>query len=62
MIRLSPRGKIQYQFLSLIVLLLILYCIGFLLEALFQLPRNPLAQYFEEAAVNRFASQMPSRC
>ncbi len=57
MIRLSPRGKIQYQFLSLIVILLILYCIGFLLEALFELPRNPLAQYLDKLAVNRFASR-----
>ena len=60
MIRLSPRGKIQYQFLSLIVLLLILYCIGFLLEALFQLTTNPLAQYLQETAVIRFASSCRS--
>ena len=60
MIRLSSRGKIQYQFLSLIVILLILYCIGFLLEALFQLPTNPLAQYLDELAVNRFASRCRS--
>lgn len=46
MIKLSARGKIQYQFLSLLVVLLILYSASFLLDALFQLPANPLALYF----------------
>lgn len=51
MIRLSPRGKTQYQFLSLIVLLLVLYSASFLLEALFQLPENPLALHLDEEMV-----------
>ena len=51
MIRLSPRGKIQFQFLSLIVLLLTLYSASFLLEALFQLPENPLARHLDEETV-----------
>ena len=57
MIRLSLRGKIQYQFLSLIVLLLLLTSVGFLLEALFQLPGNPLALHFDAEAVNRFGAR-----
>ncbi len=57
MIRLSLRGKIQYQFLSLIVLLLLLTSVGFLLEALFQLPGNPLAPHFDAEAVNRFGAR-----
>lgn len=57
MIRLSLRGKIQYQFLSLIVLLLLLTSVGFLLEALFQLPGNPLAPHFDAEAVKRFGAR-----
>ncbi|MDE2859094.1 MAG: hypothetical protein OXN94_14715 [Chloroflexota bacterium] len=57
MIRLSPRGKIQYQFLSLIVLLLLLYSLSFLLEALFQLPDNPLALHFDAETVKGFSAR-----
>lgn len=51
MIRLSARGKIQYQFLSLIVALLLLYGAGFLLDALLQLPATPLSRHVDEATV-----------
>lgn len=57
MIRLSPRGKIQYQFLSLIVLLLMLYSASFLLGALFQLPANPLALHLDEETVKRLSAR-----
>jgi len=57
MIRLSSRGKIQYQFLSLIVLLLMLYSASFLMEALFQLPENPLALHFGEETVKRLSAR-----
>ena len=42
MIRLSPRGKMTYEMLNQTVLLLLLYAVGFLLEALHQLPAHPL--------------------
>lgn len=57
MIRLSARGKIQYQFLSLIVLLMLLYSAGFLLEALFQLPANPLALHLGEETVKHVTAR-----
>lgn len=57
MIRLSRRGKIQYQFLSLIVLLLMLYSACFLLDALFQLPANPLALHFGEETIKRVSAR-----
>jgi len=57
MIRLSPRGKIQYQFMSLSVLLLLLYSLSFLLEALFQLPDNPLALHFDAEKVKGFSAR-----
>ena len=55
MIQLSLRGKIHYQFLSLIVLLLICYAIGFLLEPLDQLPDNPLAPWATQDTIRRFS-------
>ena len=57
MIQLSLRGKIHYQFLSLIVLLLICYAIGFLLEPLDQLPDNPLAPWATQDTIRRFSGQ-----
>ena len=43
MIQLSRRGAALYQMLSLVVCLLLVYAVGFLLSALFQLPGNPMA-------------------
>ena len=57
MIQLSLRGKIRYQFLSLIVLLLICYTIGFLLESLYQLPDIPLMPWAARDTIRRFSGQ-----
>ena len=63
MIRLSARGKIQYQFLSLLVQLLILSSAAFLLAALLQLPGNPLALHFDEELLREQAlSRFSARC
>ena len=55
MIQLSPRGKIQYSFLDLIVLLLLVYACAFLLESLIQLPTSPLPSWLPEAAITRLS-------
>ena len=57
MIQLSRRGLIQYQFLNLIVLLLVFYGAAFLLSAVFQLPAHPLGDLLNQATVNRFAAR-----
>lgn len=57
MIRLSARGQVQYQFLSLLTLLLVISSASVLLGALYQLPENPLARFMAEAAVLRFAAR-----
>ena len=57
MIQLSPRGKAIYQFLSLTVLLLLLYGIGFLLAALKLLPGLPPADAIHFAAIERFSAR-----
>ncbi len=58
MIQLSPRGKAIYQFLSLTVVLLLLYAIGFLLSAVYQLPAHPLAELVSAEPIDDFASLM----
>ena len=58
MIQLSPRGNVIYQFLSLTVSLLLLYAVGFLLSAVYQLPANPLADLVSAERIDAFASQM----
>ncbi|MCY3781906.1 MAG: hypothetical protein OXG78_16450 [Chloroflexi bacterium] len=58
MIQLSPRGKVIYQFLSLTVLLLPLYGLGFLLSALITLPEPPLADVISAAAIKQFTARM----
>ncbi len=55
MIQLSPRGKVQYGLLDTIVLLLVVYACGFLLESLFQLPCHPLPRWITNAAVTRLS-------
>ena len=57
MIQLSRRGLIQYQFLNVIVLLLLFYGAAFLLSALFQLPAHPLGDLLNQATVNRIAAR-----
>lgn len=57
MIQLSPRGKIQYSFLNLIVLLLLVYASAFLLGSLFQLPVHPLPSWLREIAITRLGEQ-----
>lgn len=57
MIRLSARGQVQYQLLSLLTFLLVISSASVLLGALYQLPENPLARYMAEAAVLRFAAR-----
>ena len=56
MIQLSRRGAALYQMLSLVVALLLLYAIGFLLDALIQLPGNPLDGRVDAELIDRFAS------
>ena len=56
MMRLSPRGKITYDLLSLMTLLLCCYGLGFMLESLYQLPANPLARWGMQAGIERFAA------
>ena len=58
MIQLSPRGKIIYQFLSLTVLLLLLYGVGFTLSALSLLPEPPLADAISAAAAKQFSARV----
>ena len=58
MIQLSPRGNVIYQFLSLTVSLLLLYALGFLLSAVYQLPANPLTDLVSAERIDAFASQM----
>ena len=43
LIQLSPRGKVIYQLLTLTTLLLPIYTLAALIEALYQLPAFPLA-------------------
>lgn len=57
MIRLSARGQVQYQLLSLLTFLLVISSASVLLGALYQLPENPLARYMAEAPVLRFAAR-----
>lgn len=57
MIRLSARGQVQYQLLSLLTFLLVISSASFLLGALYQLPEPPLARHITEAAVLRFAAR-----
>ena len=56
MMRLCPRGKITYDLLSLMTLLLCCYGLGFMLESLYQLPANPLARWGIQAGIERFAA------
>ena len=58
MIRLSPRGKIMYQMLNQVVLLLLLYAIGFLLTALFQHPAIALPPFLTETSIRAFTDQL----
>ena len=58
MIRLSPRGVAIYQLLSLIVILLVLYAIGLLLSAIYQLPSHPLAGLVEASGIGRFSERV----
>ena len=58
MIRLSPRGVAIYQLLSLIVMLLALYAIGFLSSAIYQLPSHPLAGLLEASGIVRFSERI----
>ena len=58
MIRLSLRGKIIYAMLNQIVLLLLLYTVGFLLTALHQLPAPPLAPLLTESSLSAFTAQL----
>lgn len=57
MIRLSPRGKMTYEMLNQTVLLLLLYAVGFLLEALHQLPAHPLPP-LTESPVRAFTAAL----
>ncbi|MDE2854000.1 MAG: hypothetical protein OXN88_07510 [Chloroflexota bacterium] len=58
MIQLSPRGAALYQFLTLIVLLLALYAIGFCLSAFLELPVDPMAEVLEPAAVSQITLRL----
>ena len=62
MIQLSLKGKLIYQSLGQVVLLLLVYAIGLLLSALHQLPDNPIAPIastlpLDGAGFSRFSAQ-----
>ncbi len=57
MIRLSPRGQAVYQLLSLIVALLLLYCLCLIASALYQLPSQPLAHLIAYEQVERISER-----
>jgi len=58
LIQLSPRGVALYQFLTLIVLLLVLYAIGFCLSAFLELPADPNAGVVDPALVSRITLRL----
>ena len=58
MIQLSLRGKMIYEMLNQIVLLLLLYAVGFLLTALHQLPAPPLAHILTESSISAFTAAL----
>lgn len=58
MIQLSPRGKAIYQFLSLTVLLLLLYGASVLFSGLSRLPASPLNEYLTADALRQFSAQV----
>ena len=58
LIQLSPRGAALYQFLTLIVLLLVLYAIGFCLSAFLELPAGPSAGVVDPALVSRITLRL----
>lgn len=58
MIQLSLQGKMIYEMLDQIVLLLLLYAVGFLLAALHQLPAPPLAHILTESSTSAFTAAL----
>jgi hypothetical protein len=58
MIQLSRRGSALYQLLTLIVLLLVLYALGFCLSALYQLPASPIADGADPATVSQITQRL----
>ncbi len=58
MIQLSLQGKMMYEMLNQIVMMLLLYAVGFLLTALHQLPAPPLAHILTESSISAFTAAL----
>ena len=58
LIQLSPRGKAIYQLLTLTTLLLPIYTLAALIEALYQLPAFPLADLLPATTIAAATDQL----